>query len=163
MTGTVYPEVTIQCLSENIQLLTNQCRDTNYMHKDTLWYPNDMKIEYFDTYTCNQISSLDIITSIENYDQICWLQEGELLNKNDISFKSSSFEFRGSISRGYQGTEYSGDTTIIYTFRIISCKTYSFEENTYIGVKLINSNRLGWIAIKGNLYNTRILESAIQR
>lgn len=167
-TGTVSNGVSINCLHDNIQILTLQSTDTTFLHKDTvIWSssdPNNVQVHINYISTCTRKSSTDLTDNVKNNLNVQFLEKEDTISINDNNFNTSNFNFRNSsFTSTPEFIETTNDTSFYKRTQQISCSTYYFPEETYIGIKFKNDNRLGWIKLSGSISKSVIFESAVQK
>ncbi|MCW8897774.1 MAG: hypothetical protein OQJ96_04200 [Flavobacteriales bacterium] len=156
----------VKSLSPNVAIFGYHNTDTIFIHKDTSVVPDTISIKIYHktTYTCSRMSPNDSINSITPSYKTTPLNNQDNIQLND-TYHSTSIKLQdtetGSII--YSGGNI--DTTFYSVVHFKNnCFSFPMNQPKYIGVKLINQNKLGWIKI--NLLDRHkiyIEESAIQK
>jgi hypothetical protein len=161
-----HPRSMLRSLHENVKIYGEYNADTTFLNiRTTISNGTDstiIKNEYYN-YTCSRINSTDAIEKITPF-KMSPLNLGDILNIND-TFLSDTITLTND-RYGYQWKwDVNGDT-IINKFDVYfnDCFEFPLDTTKYIGVKLNDEEKLGWIMIKIlEKEKIRIIESGIQK
>jgi hypothetical protein len=163
-----HPCSRIKSLHENAMIYVFYKNDTSFVNLDTIVYyggTNSVVIGLYINNTCHRIDENDTIFGITPSAKVKPLNKGEVIKLGDtyiadtITLIDDSYQFPPAL------VEENDDTTIysIYSF-YNNCNEFPLDEITYIGIKLVNESRLGWIKISiVDKNRISILESGIQK
>jgi hypothetical protein len=155
------PQCYIRTLNENVQLYGFKATDTMFVNIDTTYNSNDVMIKH--THTCNRITNNDSIASINPSFKL------NSLNENDVLFRNAEYQSDTiplyldgfTVPFSWQGA--SGDTTYYKQDKYLrDCYSFPLEETVYIGIKLEDELKLGWLKIRIiDTYKVKILKNSI--
>ncbi len=162
------PYAKISSLHKDALIHTFYKNDTSFLHIsiDTFYYESDpVTIGITDNFTCHRINENDSIIEIAEAVKIKPLKKDDIIKTNDNYTADTITLLAGSFSYPPILVEQNGDT-VIYNLSYYSndCNQFPQDEINYIGIKLGNNSKLGWIKISiSDVNKISILESGIQK
>ena len=163
-----HPRSSIICLREDVQLFSLSTLDTTYYKKTFSCRPGfNNEVNCYDAYisSCYGNPAVDSISSINPVYKILPLYTNDII-RSEGTFHSDTFVLsEPEIYHPQIPTGSSGDTLFFtYMLTINTCNNFPNGEIKYVGYKLTDRSKLGWIKL--SIYNNTIvfvLETAIQR
>ncbi|MFH0758782.1 MAG: hypothetical protein V2B15_15950 [Bacteroidota bacterium] len=161
-----HPYSTIRCLHQEIQLAGIHTYDTSFLNHE-VWIGDEpgFQVEVWEyyNYTCHRISEADSILSIIPVFEISTFHRDEILHSGDQFQADTATLYNDPFAYPPEMWE-SGDTlfrrSIVYAN---DCYLFPADQATYIGLKMTDSHRLGWIRLgMFSCYKVLVLESAVQ-
>lgn len=175
---TDYQTIYIQCLNENVRILSEDVEENYYKHYDTVIYPQDEYIVVDINITetgCGKIADDDILKTY-SITKLTPCDEGSALNVSDNFYFYRFYTHFYNEDRAYYfpvPNSQSNDT-LYYTneFYVYHCTNFPVDEAKYMGIKLTKDgkSRLGWVKIElqtdtqsQRRVNIKVIETAIQK
>jgi hypothetical protein len=157
----------INCLNNNISLLTSNVIDTIYFSSSTTFAQQGdatWSITYLH-YNCQRLSENDIIDTIINNTILQNLSSGEIIDRNQL-WGNAVYNMRKYNYTFPPVHIYSSNDTAYYEgiSRQMYCHNFPQNEIIYLGFKISSENldKLGWIKIElSDNYKIRIFEYAL--
>jgi hypothetical protein len=157
----------INCLHNNIYLMTDIITDTIFFSINTGYYHDGDTIisTTFYRYDCERISENDVIDTIVNNTNLQNLAYYEIIDKDEL-WNNGEFYMRKYDFPFIPYYVYSSNDTAYYEriSRYFYCHNFPQDENIFIGFKILidNTEKLGWIKIElSDNYKIRIIEYAL--
>jgi hypothetical protein len=156
----------ITSLNDNVELYGFHTNDTLFLHRDTVLSQGNIyfNIYEYNTYTCQLIDENDSIQSITPNFSLISLDKEDILSIDDTYHADTITLYNGDTKPSVVDVIYQGDTAIWqYTTYYRACDNLPLDEIKYIGVRLQDESKIGWIKLYlFDSYKVSLLESGMQ-
>lgn len=157
------PQSKIKSLHSDIQILGYINSDTIFRYQDTVSYGSSpVQTSYRTFYSCYRNSPLDSIFEVNAAFKVIHLSQGDLIEINDPFSSNNSILEATEVGAGVYIGQNNDTTFFSATINKNNCYSFPLSQEKYIGIKFINTNKLGWIKL--NLldkHKVYLIESAL--
>ena len=159
------PKVQVECLHNGVQLLGHITYDTIWYSQSVYTVSNDpVEIVVSNIYSCQRINENDEAYKIEEVFELLPMSQGDMMLVSDVYQSDTLVLYEGDLGMP-PSMETINDTTY-YTYEVTyrNCSDFPLDQVVYIGYKLAQTDKLGWIKMGIYSFNKLvILETVIQK